>query len=105
MFLEFLVCSWGGRPSSDGIDGVASMVVNFSNYPVEVIEREYPLRTEEYGFLSIPVGRASFAVAWRWCDATGSWSSLVHFRSGRIAVGSPRTVSPVESRAVCRATC
>ena len=34
VFLEFLVCSWGGRPCRDGIDGVASMVVNFSNYPV-----------------------------------------------------------------------
>jgi len=51
VFLEFLVCSWGGRPFADGIDGIASMVVNFSNYPAEVIEREYPLRIEEYGFL------------------------------------------------------
>jgi N-methylhydantoinase B len=60
VFLEFLVCSWGGRPSSDGIDGVASMVVNFSNYPVEVIEREYPLRIEEYGFLSDSGGPGKF---------------------------------------------
>src|SRR5436305_7534837 len=51
VFLEFLVCSWDGRPFADGIDGVASMVVNFSNYPAEVIEREYPLRIEENGYL------------------------------------------------------
>jgi N-methylhydantoinase B len=60
VFLEFLVCSWGGRPFSDGIDGVASMVVNFSNYPVEVIEREYPLRIEEYGFLPDTGGPGKF---------------------------------------------
>jgi N-methylhydantoinase B len=60
VFLEFLVCSWGGRPFADGIDGVASMVVNFSNYPVEVIEREYPLRIEEYGFLPDSGGPGEF---------------------------------------------
>jgi N-methylhydantoinase B len=60
VFLEFLVCSWGGRPFADGIDGVASMVVNFSNYPVEVIEREYPLRIEEYGFLADSGGPGQF---------------------------------------------
>jgi N-methylhydantoinase B len=60
VFLEFLVCSWGGRPFRDGIDGVASMVVNFSNYPVEVIEREYPLRVEAYGFLPDTGGPGKF---------------------------------------------
>jgi N-methylhydantoinase B len=60
VFLEFLVCSWGGRPFADGIDGIASMVVNFSNYPVEVIEREYPLRIEEYGFLPDSGGPGKF---------------------------------------------
>ncbi len=60
VFLEFLVCSWGGRPFADGIDGIASMVVNFSNYPVEVIEREYPLRIEEYGFLPDTGGPGEF---------------------------------------------
>jgi N-methylhydantoinase B len=52
--------SWGGRPFSDGIDGAASMVVNFSNYSVEVIEREYPLRIEEYGFLPDSGGPGKF---------------------------------------------
>src|SRR6478735_6589862 len=36
------------------------MVVNFSNYPVEVIEREYPLRIEEYVFLSDSGGPGRF---------------------------------------------
>jgi N-methylhydantoinase B len=51
VFLEFLNCGWGGRPYADGVDGCASSVVNFSNYPAEVIESEYPLRIEEYGFI------------------------------------------------------
>jgi N-methylhydantoinase B len=60
VFLEFLVCSWGGRPFADGVDGLASMVVNFSNYPAEVIEREYPLRIEEYAFLPDSGGPGRF---------------------------------------------
>ncbi len=51
VFLEFLFCGWGGRPFADGVDGASSLVVNFSNSPAEVIENEYPLRIEEYGFL------------------------------------------------------
>lgn len=51
VFLEFLLASWGGRPDRDGVDGCASLVVNFSNNPIEVIEAEYPLRIEEYGFV------------------------------------------------------
>ncbi len=51
VFLEFLNSGWGGRPFAEGIDGCASAVVNFSNYPTEVIENEYPLRIEEYSFL------------------------------------------------------
>ncbi|MCL5026935.1 MAG: hydantoinase B/oxoprolinase family protein [Chloroflexi bacterium] len=51
VFLEFLLASWGGRPNKDGIDGNSSVVVNFSNNPVEVIEAEQPLRIEQYGFV------------------------------------------------------
>jgi N-methylhydantoinase B len=51
VFLEFVFSGWGGRPFADGIDGLSSVVVNFSNYPAEIIENEYPLRIEEYGFL------------------------------------------------------
>jgi N-methylhydantoinase B len=51
VFLEFLFCSWGGRPFADGVDGVSSMVVNFSNQSAEVLENDQPLRIEEYGFI------------------------------------------------------
>jgi len=51
VFLEFLFGSWGGRPTKDGVDACSSSVVNFSNNPVEVIESEYPLLIERYGYV------------------------------------------------------
>src|SRR5216684_1968870 len=51
VFLEFLFGSWGGRPTRDGVDACSSSVVNFSNNPVEIIESEYPLLIERYGYL------------------------------------------------------
>ena len=51
VFLEFLIGSWGGKPWGDGTDGLASIVVNFSNNPTEVVEAELPLRIERYGYV------------------------------------------------------
>ncbi len=48
--LEFLYSGWGGRPNKDGIDGISSLAVNYSNTPAEVVEREQPIRIERYGF-------------------------------------------------------
>ncbi len=60
VFLEFLLGAWGGRPDKDGIDGSASIVVNFSNNPAEVVEAEYPLMIEEYGFVPDSGGAGKF---------------------------------------------
>jgi N-methylhydantoinase B len=51
VFLEFLHGSWGGRPDRDGVDACSSVVANFSNNPIEQLEREFPLRIEQYGFV------------------------------------------------------
>jgi N-methylhydantoinase B len=51
VYLEFLFGGWGGRPDRDGIDGCASMVVNFANNPIEMVEASQPLRIERYGFV------------------------------------------------------
>ncbi len=50
VFVEFVFGGWGGRPRLDGIDVCASMTVNFSNNPVEIVEAEYPLIIERYGY-------------------------------------------------------
>jgi N-methylhydantoinase B len=102
VFLEFLVCSWGGRPFADGIDGVASMVVNFSNYPVEVIEREYPLRIEEYGFLPDTGGPGQFRGGlalvrrYRFLEQSGTFqirADRSHFTAYGLAGGQPGSPS------------
>jgi N-methylhydantoinase B len=102
VFLEFLVCSWGGRPFADGIDGVASMVVNFSNYPVEVIEREYPLRIEEYGFLPDTGGPGKFRGGlalvrrYRFLEQSGTFqirADRSRFSAYGLAGGSPGSSS------------
>jgi N-methylhydantoinase B len=60
VFLEFLFGSWGGRPTRDGIDACSSSVVNFSNNPIEVIEAEYPIRIQRYGYLPDSGGAGRF---------------------------------------------
>src|SRR3954449_6885187 len=60
VFLEFLFGSWGGRPTRDGIDATSSSVVNFSNNPIEIVEAEYPLMVERYGYLPDTGGAGKF---------------------------------------------
>ena len=50
VFSETLMGNWGGSASHDGQEGVPHMGGNQSNVPVELIEVDYPLRVEQYGF-------------------------------------------------------
>ena len=78
VFLEFLFGSWGGRPTKDGVDACSSSVVNFSNNPIEVIESEYPLMIERYGYVPDSGGpgkfRGGLAIVrqYRFLEATGT---------------------------------
>ena len=58
--LEFLLSGWGGRPNKDGIDGLSSLAVNYSNTPVEILEVEQPLRIERYQFRADTGGAGKF---------------------------------------------
>ena len=49
-FYETIGGGSGARPNGDGVDGVHVNMTNTMNTPVEVIEREYPLRVLEYSF-------------------------------------------------------
>jgi N-methylhydantoinase B len=60
VFLEFLFGSWGGRPTRDGMDAASSSVVNFSNNPIEIVEAEYPLLIERYGYVTDSEGAGKF---------------------------------------------
>ena len=60
VLLEFLFGTWGGRPDKDAIDALSSLAVNYSNTPVEIVEREQPIRIEEYGFRQDSCGAGKF---------------------------------------------
>lgn len=62
---------WGGRPDHDGIDGVAPLWYEvFGTIPVEIIERQYPIVVEGFGFVPDTGGpgrsRGSVGIFRRW---------------------------------------
>jgi N-methylhydantoinase B len=52
VFCETFMGTWGGTQDHDGPSGVPHMGANQSNVPIEMIETDYPLRVEEYGFVA-----------------------------------------------------
>ncbi|HLI16261.1 MAG TPA: hydantoinase B/oxoprolinase family protein [Acidimicrobiales bacterium] len=59
--LNDLVCgAWGARPDRDGLDGAAALAANVANRPVEVLEREDPVRVLHYGFVPDTGGPGRF---------------------------------------------
>jgi N-methylhydantoinase B len=60
IYLETLGGGFGARYSKDGKDGVQVHITNTSNLPVEVIETEYPLFVESYGFAEDTGGAGRF---------------------------------------------
>jgi len=60
VFCETFMGTWGGTARHDGQEGVPHMGANQSNVPVEMIEAEYPLRIEHYGFIANTGGSGRF---------------------------------------------
>ncbi len=48
-FYETIGGGSGGRPLSDGVDGIHTNMTNTLNTPIEVMEREYPIQFIQYG--------------------------------------------------------
>ena len=48
VLVDIVMSAWGGRPDSDGLDGISSAASNGRNTPVEVIESAYPVRVLAY---------------------------------------------------------
>jgi N-methylhydantoinase B len=47
-----MICGcWGGRPDKDGVEAITNPSQNLSNTPVEVLERQHPVRIEEYALI------------------------------------------------------
>jgi N-methylhydantoinase B len=51
IIVDMISGCWGGRPDRDGIEAITNPSQNLSNTPVEVLERQHPVRIEEYGFV------------------------------------------------------
>jgi N-methylhydantoinase B len=60
VFCETFMGTWGGTAGHDGQEGVPHIGANQSNVPVEMIETEYPLRIEQYGFVADTGGPGRF---------------------------------------------
>lgn len=52
VFSECVMGTWGASSGHDGQSGVPHMCSNQSNVPIEMIEAEYPIRIERYGYVS-----------------------------------------------------
>ena len=50
VFSECIMGTWGATSRHDGQEGVPHMASNQANVPVEMIECDYPIRIERYGF-------------------------------------------------------
>ncbi len=59
-FYETIGGGSGARPKGDGVDGVHVNMTNTMNTPVEVVEKEYPLRVLEYSLRPNSGGRGKF---------------------------------------------
>jgi N-methylhydantoinase B len=58
--VEIFSGAWGGRPDRDGIGGITNPLLNQQNIPIEQLEAEYPLRVEEYGFVTGSAGAGRY---------------------------------------------
>jgi N-methylhydantoinase B len=60
VFVETLMGNSGGKDGHDGQEGVPHMGANQSNVPIEFIEKDNPLRIEQYGFVPDTGGPGQF---------------------------------------------
>jgi N-methylhydantoinase B len=60
VFSECVMGTWGATSAHDGQEGVPHMASNQSNVPIEMIEADYPIRIEQYGFAPDTGGAGRF---------------------------------------------
>jgi N-methylhydantoinase B len=60
IIVDMISGCWGGRPDQDGIEAVTNPSQNLSNTPVEVLERQHPVRIEQYALVEDSGGAGRF---------------------------------------------
>ncbi|HEX4521518.1 MAG TPA: hydantoinase B/oxoprolinase family protein [Gaiellaceae bacterium] len=85
VYSELVVGTWGGRPVSDGNDGLANPCASMANIPVELAESDWPILIERYGLVPDSGGagryRGGLAVERVWRALAPD--TAVHVRSDR----------------------
>ncbi len=59
-FFDVILGAWGGANGLDGVSGLSNPATNSRNTPVEMIERQYPVRVVEYGMAAGHYGHGRF---------------------------------------------
>jgi N-methylhydantoinase B len=60
IIVDMISGCWGGRPDQDGIEAITNPSQNLSNTPVEVLERQHPVRIEDYALVPDSGGAGRF---------------------------------------------
>jgi 5-oxoprolinase (ATP-hydrolysing) len=60
VYLEVNEGSYGGRPTSDGLDSVDCLIANTRNNPIEELEWRFPMRTDRYELRDEPCAAGRF---------------------------------------------
>ena len=60
IIVDMISGCWGGRPDQDGIEAITNPSQNLSNTPVEVLERQHPVRVEDYALVPDSGGAGRF---------------------------------------------
>ncbi|MBH67141.1 MAG: methylhydantoinase [Rhodospirillaceae bacterium] len=60
VFCETFMGTWGATSEHDGQEGVPHMGANQSNVSVEMIEQDYPIRINQYGFVADSAGAGKY---------------------------------------------
>jgi 5-oxoprolinase (ATP-hydrolysing)/N-methylhydantoinase A len=85
VYSELVVGTWGGRPVSDGNDGLANPCASMANIPVELAESDWPIMIERYGLVTDSGGagryRGGLAIERSWRVLAPD--TAVHVRSDR----------------------
>ena len=86
-FMYLFFGGWGGRPTKDGIDGVAPMSFgSYGSVPAEVLEREFPVVVDGFGYVADSEGAGKYR------GSLGIYKQWRFLQPGRVMVRTNRLV-------------
>jgi N-methylhydantoinase B len=88
-FMDLFFGGWGGRPTKDGIDGVAPMSFgSYGSVPAEILEREFPIVVEGFGYVPDTEGAGTYR------GSLGIYKRWRFLAPGRVMIRTNRLVRP-----------